>query len=344
MKPQTSLDDRPATAAIPSPTVTTIAYLALALTWGSSFLFMKVALQEFTAAQVALGRILVGAVTLTTLMIATRRAWPRERWLWGHMAVVSVFLCVVPFLLFAWAESILPSGIGAILNSTTPIWTAIAMTVIIRGTSLTRGQVAGIALGAVGVLLIMGVWQVVTAPAFLGSLPAQAACLGATASYGLAFAWMQRYVNRKHRYDSVTIASVQLANAAAISLVLVPFVAITPVVHQPAPTLCLLALGMLGTGVAYVWNTRVVVTWGSLAASSVTYLTPVVGVFLGIVILGERLSWHEPLGAVIVIVSVMLVQKRRLPTAWLRNLYRSDRRPGGAHFSTRQPKVSPRAN
>ena len=327
MKQPTSLDARPATAAIPSPTVTTIAYLALALTWGSSFLLMKVALQEFTPAQVALGRILVGAVTLTTLMVATRRTWPRERRLWGHMAVVSVFLCVVPFLLFAWAESVLPSGIGAILNSTTPIWTAMAMTAIIRGTRLTRGQLAGIALGAVGVLLIMGVWQVVSAPAFLTSLPAQAACLGATASYGLAFAWMERFVNRRHPYDSVTIASVQLANAATISLVLAPFVALTPVVPHAAPILCLLALGVLGTGVAYVWNTRVVVTWGSLVASTVTYLTPVVGVVLGIVVLGETLTWHEPLGAVVVILSVMLVQKR-VPAGWFP---RAGRTVGGAH-------------
>jgi drug/metabolite transporter (DMT)-like permease len=328
VKQPTSLDDRPATNAIPSPAVTTITYLALALTWGSSFLLMKVALQEFTPAQVALGRILVGAATLTTLMLATRRSWPRERWLWAHMAVVSVLLCVVPFLLFAWAESILPSGIGAILNSTTPIWTAIAMTVVIRGSRLTRGQLAGIALGAGGVLLIMGVWQVVTAPAFLSSLPAQAACLGATASYGLAYAWMERFVNRKHSYDSVTIASVQLANAATISLVLAPFLAGTPVVSRWAPTLCLLALGMLGTGVAYVWNTRVLVAWGSLAASTVTYLTPVVGVVLGILILGERLSWHEPLGAVIVILSVMLVQKRRLRPAWLRGSREASRLPG----------------
>jgi drug/metabolite transporter (DMT)-like permease len=233
------------------------------------------------------------------------------------MAVVSVLLCVVPFLLFAWAETYLPSGIGAILNSTTPIWTAIAMTVIVPGIRLTRGQVAGIVLGAVGVLLIMGVWQVVTTSAFLTSLPAQLACLGATASYGLAFAWMERFVNRRHAYDAITIASVQLANAAAISLVLAPFIALTPVVVRPAPTLCLLALGALGTGVAYVWNTRVIITWGSLAASTVTYVIPLVGVVLGIVILGERLTWHEPLGALVVILSVMLVQKRRLPT-WLR--------------------------
>lgn len=302
---------------IPSAAVTTIAYIGLALTWGSSFLLMKVALQEFTPAQVALGRILVGALTLTTLMVLSRRRWPRERRIWVHMAVVSVLLCVVPFLLFAWAESILPSGIGAILNSTTPIWTAVAMTAIVRGHRLTGGQLAGIALGAVGVLLIMGVWQVVTAPEFLDSVPAQAACLGATASYGLAFAWMERYVNRTHTYDSVTIASVQLASAAAISAVLVPFVALTPVAPQVTPTLCLLALGALGTGVAYVWNTRIVIIWGSLVASTVTYLTPVVGVVLGIAVLGETITWHEPLGAAIVILSVMLVQKR-IPAGWLR--------------------------
>jgi drug/metabolite transporter (DMT)-like permease len=314
---QTSAD-RTAIAAAKSSTSTTLAYLCLALTWGSSFLLMKVALVEFTPAQVALGRILVGALTLTTLMLVTRRRWPSEHWLWGHMAVVSVLLCVVPFLLFAWAETYLPSGIGAILNSTTPIWTAIAMTVIVPGIRLTRGQVAGIVLGAVGVLLIMGVWQVVTTSAFLTSLPAQLACLGATASYGLAFAWMERFVNRRHAYDAITIASVQLANAAAISLVLAPFIALTPVVVRPAPTLCLLALGALGTGAAYVWNTRVIITWGSLAASTVTYVIPLVGVVLGIVILGERLTWHEPLGALVVILSVMLVQKRRLLSMWLR--------------------------
>jgi drug/metabolite transporter (DMT)-like permease len=277
---------------------------------------MEVALVQCTPAQVALGRIIIGAVTLTTLMLVTRRRWPSERWLWGHMAVVSVLLCVVPFLLFEWAETYLLSGIGAILNSTTPICTAIAMTIIVPGTRLTRRQLAGIALGAGGVLLIMGVWQAVTTSAFLASLPAQLACLGATASYGVAFAWMERFVNRRHAYDAIAIASVRLANAALISLVMVPMIALTPVVPRPAPTLSLLALGVLGTGVAYVWNTRVIITWGSLAASTVTYVIPLVGVLLGIVILGERLTWHEPLGALVVILSVMLVQKRRVPT-WL---------------------------
>ncbi|WP_231637109.1 DMT family transporter [Microbacterium sp. No. 7] len=289
---------------------TLAAYLALALVWGSSFLLMKVALGAFTPAQVALGRILIGAATLTALMLVTRRAWPRERRLWAHLTVVAGLLCVVPFLLFAWAGMFLPSGLSAILNATTPIWTAIATTVAVRGARLTAWQALGVALGVAGVALTMGVWRVVTDPVFLSSLPAQAACLAATASYGLAFAWMQRFVTGRHRHDPLAVASVQLVAAAGIAVVLVPFVAVTPVVLDAVPVLSLLALGVLGTGLAYVWNTRVIVAWGSLAAATVTYLTPLVGVVLGAVLLNERLGWHEPAGAVVVVLSVMLVQRR----------------------------------
>ena len=301
-----------------SSAMTTAAYVALALTWGSSFLLMKVALEGFTPAQVALGRIFIGTATLAALMLATRRRWPRQVRLWAHMVVVALFLCVIPFLLFAWAGTSLPSGLSAILNATTPIWTAIAVAVLVRGIRLTAGQIAGVVLGAAGVLVIMGGWRLVTDPVFLTSLPAQAACLGATASYGIAFAWMERYVNRRHGHDSITIASVQLVGASAIGLVLAPFIAFVPVELQWTPATCLAALGMLGTGFAYVWNTRVLVSWGSLAASTVTYVTPIVGVALGILILGEDLTWHEPVGAIVVILSVMLVQKRRIPVTWPR--------------------------
>jgi drug/metabolite transporter (DMT)-like permease len=71
----------------------------------------------------------------------------------------------------------------------------------------------------------------------------------------------------------------------------------------------MVALGALGTGMAYVWNTRVVVAWGAQRASTVTYLTPVVGVLLGIVVLGERLHWYEPVGGVLVVLGVVVAQR-----------------------------------
>lgn len=289
---------------------TSSVYLALALTWGASFLLMKIAVEGFSPAQVALGRILIGAATLAVVMLASRRRWPRDGRLWAHMTVVACFLCVVPFLLFALAAAQLPSGLSAILNSTTPIWTALGTSIAIRNVRLTSGQIVGMLLGFAGVAVIMGAWQILTDESFLASVPAQLACLAATASYGVAFTWLQRFVLGRHSADPVALAAVQLVAAAAISVVVAPFIALT----SPDPTLgsglSLVTLGVLGTGFAYIWNTRVVTAWGSLAAATVTYLTPVVGVALGVWLLGERFSWHEPVGGVIVVASVMLVQRR----------------------------------
>jgi drug/metabolite transporter (DMT)-like permease len=242
-------------------------------------------------------------------MAVSRTAWPRERRLVGHLVVVGVLLCLAPFLLFSWAGQHLPSGLSAILNATTPIWTALAVTAAVRSERLTRGLVAGVGLGVVGVAVVMGLWRVVDDAAFASSLPAQAACLGATACYGAGFAWMRRFVTGRHAHGPLAIATGQVGSAAVLGLVL------AGVVAPPAAAVgALAALGALGTGLAYVWSTRVLVEWGSLAASSVTYLTPVVGVVAGVLVLGEHLTWNEPVGAVVVVVSVLLAQGRlRLP-------------------------------
>jgi drug/metabolite transporter (DMT)-like permease len=292
-------------------------YGLLALTWGSSFLLIKVALEGFSVGGVAVGRIVLGAAALAVLVVVSRTRWPRERWLWGHLAVVGSLLCLAPFLLYSWAGTRLPSGLSAILNASTPIWTALAVTAAVRSERLTRGQVAGVALGVAGVAVVMGVWRVVGDAAFAASVPAQLACLGATACYGAGFAWMRRFVTGRHAHGPLAVAAGQVGAAAVLGLLLSPV--LVPQLLAPgapagppgaAPVLALVALGVLGTGLAYAWNMRVVVEWGSLAASSVTYLTPVVGVAAGVLVLGERITWNEPLGAVVVVLSVLLVQQR----------------------------------
>jgi len=292
-----------------------IAFGALSLVWGGSFLFMKVALDAFQPAQVALGRIILGALTLAAIMAFTRRRWPRERRVWLHMIVVALFFCVVPFVLFAWAAQSLPSGLSAILNATTPLWTMLIAVVVLPSERMTTRRTVGVLIGAVGVAVVMGLWDVVSSPEFAASVPAQLACLGATASYGVALGWMRRFITGSHRHDSVTIAATQMAVAGGLALALVPLLALTPVAWSPAPVAALLALGCLGTGIAYVWNTRVVSEWGAVGASTVTYVIPVVGVALGILVLGERCSPNQLVGAVIVIWGVLLVQRPRAQRA-----------------------------
>ncbi|WP_269048092.1 EamA family transporter [Paenarthrobacter sp. Z7-10] len=155
---------------------------------------------------------------------------------WAHLAVVSALLCVIPFLLFAWAEQRVPSGLASIYNAATPLMTTL------------------VALAA--------------------------------------------------------LATVQVGLGAAIMLALTPF---TPsaAINLTWPVIgSVAALGMFGTGLAYVWNTNVVAAWGATNASAVTYLTPVVGVALGVVVLGETVSWNEPLGAFIVIIGIAAEQGR----------------------------------
>ncbi|SMQ59564.1 EamA domain-containing membrane protein RarD [Plantibacter sp. VKM Ac-1784] len=286
------------------------AYLGAALIWGASFLFMKTGLTGLAPAQVALSRVVLGALTLCIIMLVTRRRWPRERRLWAHLAVVSVFLCVAPFLLFSWAGQFLPSGLSSILNASTPIMTLAVGAVFLPKERLNGLQVFGIFVGALGVAIVVGPWRVLGDPAILESIPAQLACLGATLCYGIAFVYLRKFVLGTHSYDAVVISAVEISLAAVIMLVLSPFIAMQPVSLDAPVVLSMLALGALGTGVAYIWMTTIVDSWGPTAASTVTYLTPLVGVVLGIVVLGEILHWNEPVGGVIVVLGILVSQGR----------------------------------
>ena len=283
------------------------AFLALSLVWGASFLFIKVGLQGLSPAQVVLGRILLGAVALAVIMTVTRRRWPRELRVWGHMLVVGIFFCAVPFTLFAWAEQYLPSSLASIYNAATPIMTLLLTPLILRSERLGPARTAGLVIGILGVVVLTGPWQLIGSNDLRSTIPAQLACLGATASYGFAGLYLRRFVSGLP-YDSVTISSVQLAMASLVVLLAAPFVARGPVTLNGPVVLSIVVLGVAGTGVAYVWYTRIMREWGAARASTVTYLTPVVGVVLGVLLLGESVHWYEPVGGAIVVAGILVSQ------------------------------------
>lgn len=294
---------------------TLFAFLGLAIVWGGSFLFIKVGLQGLSAPQVVFGRIGFGALTLTAIMVISRRRWPREGWIWAHMLVVAVTFCVLPFMLFSWAGESLPSGLSSILNATTPIMTLVIAAIMLPAERLSRLQIAGLGLGILGVLLIVGPWELLLDPAFYQSVPAQLACLGATACYGFSLCYLRKFISGKHPYDAPTIASVQMVLAFAVVLLITPFTMLTPIELSWPVVLSIAALGIFGTGIAYIWNTLVISRWGANAASTVTYLVPVVGVLLGVLILHETLHWNEPVGGVVVVLGILVSQGRlRLPS------------------------------
>jgi len=293
-------------------------FLGMGVVWGSSFLFMKVALVGVSFGQVAWSRLVLGGLTLGLIVLVTRPrvnggpVLPRDAVVWLHFLVIAVSGCVVPHLLFAWAEQYVSSSLASIYNAVTPIMTALMATLAFRVERLGRGQVLGVVVGIAGVLVIIGPWRYA---ALTGDLWGQLACLGAAVCYGFTFGYTRRFLSGRP-IAGATFAFLNIGLGGAIMLLLTPVLAWHPVSLSPAIVLSLLTLGALGTGLAYIWNINVLRAWGPTNASTVTYVTPVVGVALGVLLLGESLSWNEPLGALLVLLGILLAQKRirvRLP-------------------------------
>jgi drug/metabolite transporter (DMT)-like permease len=110
--------------------------------------------------------------------------------------------------------------------------------------------------------------------------------------------------------SGIAFAFGYIGPAAAFMVLLSPLILAEPMQLTLPVVASIIALGVLGTGIAYVWNQNTLRAWGPTRASTVTYITPVVGVALGILILGERISWNEPVGAAVVFLGILLVQQR----------------------------------
>lgn len=284
----------------------TVQFVLAGVVWGSSFLFIAVALTGMTPAQVAWSRLVFGALALAALVLIRRERLSRSPRVWAHLAVIAVTFCVTPYLLFAWAQQHVPSSLASIFNATTPIMTAVFAWAAFRVERLTTGQLAGIAVGIAGVVVIIAPGAVADVAA---STVAQLALLGATACYGFSLAYMRRFLPQTG-LSGIAFAAGYVGIGAVVMLVLTPVVFAQPVAWSPWVIGSVVLLGVLGTGFAYAWNQNVLAAWGPTRASTVTYITPVIGVVLGIVVLGERLTWNEPVGALIVLVGILLVQRR----------------------------------
>ncbi len=288
----------------------TTQFILAGVAWGASFLFMKVALDGMSPGQIAWTRILLGAATLSVFVVLRRDVFPRRIRIWMHMAVLAITFCLGPFLLFAWAQQYITSGLASIYNATTPIMTAVMAWAVFRVERLRLMQIVGIVVGMLGVIVIIAPWQGLD---LSQSLIAQGACLGATACYGFSLAYMRRFVP-PGTMSPLMVCFLFVGIAAVLMLMLTPVVAVGPLRLTPWIVASILVLGCVGTGITYIWNQNVLEAWGPTRASTVTYITPVVGVLLGILILGEALHWNEPLGAVLVFLGILLAQNRlRVP-------------------------------
>lgn len=286
-------------------------FIVLAITWGSSFLLIAVSLHSLTPIGVAVFRNVFGAVALVVWSLITKQKFVRDRGVLLKLLFLGLLLNAYPGLMFAIAEQLLDSSLAGILNSTTPLFSVLFITLVFRSETITRWQLVGLLLGFVGVLVLFGNMSVGGSNVPLG----MGLILTATLGYGFSFPFMKKYLSNSG-YSSTSLATMQLLLSVVI---LSPLAFTQPLLHADLNLqsgLAILVLGALGTGFAYVWNFRVTNIVGSAIASTVTYLSPVVAVIAGWAVLNEKIQLTTLLGAAIILFSAAIVQKRINPDNW----------------------------
>ena len=274
---------------------------ALALFWGSSFLWIKVGLRGFTPIQITTLRMILGALVLLAILYWTGMRLPRATIIWGHLAAAALFGNAIPYLLFGIAEQDISSAAAGVINASTPLWTVLLTVVAYRNAKAAKRNGWSLALGFVGVVLIFSPWLHGTEIASWAGL----ACLAAAASYGVSYLYIGRFL-AKRELGALPMATGQLICASILTVIAVPFFG------WPTPTLRLDAiaavaiLGALGTGIAYVLNYRIITDDGPTAASIVQYLLPVVSVVLGYLTLNEEIPSQVLFGMAGVLAATLL--------------------------------------
>jgi drug/metabolite transporter (DMT)-like permease len=280
-------------------------YLLLGLVWGCSFIFIKLGLEFLTPVGVAFGRCALGAMTLLLIVKIRNIKLPTDPKTWFILWVVSLLLNVFPGILFAFAEQRVTTVLAGIINACTPLATLIFLFIFFRSEKIKNEQIFGLVIGGLGVLIVLGIWKGIGSGSGSGVL----ALLAAITCYGLSFPIIKKYLIPLNLKAEALAASQVTAGA----LTLLPFYLMNGIAkdeYRAGPILAMMALGIFGSGLAYIWNFQIVERAGSSVASSVTYLTPVVAVFVGWIFLGENITWHEPVGGAIVILGAAISQGR----------------------------------
>lgn len=287
-----------------------ISFILLGLIWGSSFLFIKESLALLSPFGIAFWRSALGAITLAIILVIKRDKLPKTFKEWVLIWIGGLLMSGIPGALFGYAQQHVSSALASILNASTPIFTVVAILIAFRDEKPKPHVVAGLTVGLVGVGVVLGVWAGFGSndPLAIGALILAVTC------YGFGTPFTRKYISTMN----ITSSSAVFVQVSTSAITLLPFYVLGGPVLVGGMTwqsvAAITILGIVGTGLAYVAYYDLIDKVGSAIASSVTYITPLVGVLLGALVLGEAIVWNQPVGGAIVLLGAAIAQGRiKLP-------------------------------
>ncbi|TMB97945.1 MAG: DMT family transporter [Chloroflexi bacterium] len=289
--------------------------LALGCVWGASFLFIKVLVDDTGPLEVAAGRLCIGAVAILTFIRLRGLPLPSTPSLVAKVSVLALVANIAPFVLIAWGEEHIESGTASVLNSTMPLFTAIFAVAVLPEERFTKARAAGLVVGFLGVLVMTGDEAFdLTNSDVLGQL----AVILSSACYGVGSVFSRTLLRST---DPIGLSALQVTAGAVLCVPILLVVEGSPDYSLSIESwLCLLLLGAGATGVAYVAYLWLIDVTGSVRASLVTYIIPVVGLFLGWAVLDESIGPNTLFGSALIIGGVAMVLRGGSPGTQVRRV------------------------
>jgi drug/metabolite transporter (DMT)-like permease len=279
-------------------------FFGLGFIWGSSYLFIKLAVDDFGTFTLVALRLLIGAALLWAVVAVARQPLPRERRVYGHLLVMAFVNITIPFLLITWAEQSVESSLAAILTAPVPLFAIVLSAIFLADEPIRVNGLVGLLVGFVGVVII-------TSPGLTeagGTPVAELALLGAAFSYGVGAVYSRRNV----RGLAPMIPAVFQVSFAAIITGSIAIVGEHPWTMSPDLQAIgsIIWLGLLGSGVAYLLVFRLFQAWGATRTTLVAYVIPAVGIVLGFLVLNEPIDARLLLGTGLIVAGIGLVNSK----------------------------------
>ena len=273
----------------------------LSLLWGASFTLVEIAIQTIPPATIVFGRLAIGATILLLITLWIREAFPKSASRWGALLLQGILQSALPFTLITWGQLHIDSGLAGLLNTTPPLFVLLIGFFVLRDRTIGTMKIIGVLLGFAGVLTVLG-------PAALtgeaNSVLGQLAVTGASFSYAVAALYAKRFSDQSPVLTaacSMTFAAILMCPASIwmdASLHLAP---------STSSIAAVIGLGLFSTAIAMVIYFRLVRTLGPLGVTTGSYLRAGFSVVLGVIILGETVTFSLLIGVLLIFAGVAIV-------------------------------------